>query len=446
MISIHPLKSYRLIDAHKPVINHCLPLKDRLRSAHKNALQLLIRLLKKEVAKLQRFGGTGHRGGMLHKVRTNRKQLAKMLDVCEKTAYNLLQRLEDLQCIKKHFHGSNASFEVEINPSLLHVEDDTLTQPINVSLRFSSALPPLRQTLPHTLPRVPWDTKESNKGEGLPADDAGAATPPAPASSADNPERQDTGSGYLPHSADPRQPEQDTEVAANATKITDLPAGGKNQEIARRAKRQPVITTPKRWKRPAVATLPATLPKTMDEVLALVEPKNRVRLTQRVDHVFEYALGELQQWFPSWLAPSVRERARIALAEYYAYASPRSWNDATIQFADRIDLVDQYLEGNFQKGQDAWLPLPHLYFDIRTPKAFGATKSWRKGEHFAEEWNKEAVQRAMKDYWRALDSKRINEDDTLLKIKQTLEKKGGHALFARFQNQFSIASAARGVA
>ncbi|MEM9526657.1 MAG: hypothetical protein AAGA31_08625 [Bacteroidota bacterium] len=401
MITLHPLKSYRRLEAVMAVQNQGKTCAQALKAAHVETMKALIRLLKKEISNVQAFGGRGYRNDHLHNLRTNCRQLAKMLHRSERTIRNLLNRLTSFGWIKKIWHGSNASFEVVFNIDLLHIQDDELPHPFNVADRFANPLPPLpapRKNLPHTLPRVPRDTNKQNNSKGLSAaadrGSSGAATQ----------QQRDTEAGYQPSSeTQGKQPSK--------TGDTKVPA----------AKKVP----------------PAALPQEMEDVLALVPAKDRVRLEQYVDQVYDYALGELDQFFPGWIAASVRRRGRVAMAEYYAYTHPKLWKEATLEFLDRVELTAKYLERRFLDGKNPYLPLPNTYFDHRNASGFNGTKRWYLENKQQEKRQKirSVINRAVKDYWRARDSKKIDLTEQLRRIKQYLEKRGGPQLFQLFKDK-----------
>jgi hypothetical protein len=101
----------------------------------------------------------------------------------------------------------------------------------------------------------------------------------------------------------------------------------------------------------------------------------------------------------------------------------------------RIDLVDGSLSRRRAAGLTAWLPIPSRYFDCRNAKGFVGTKAWyKKYQHqlkVAKEDN--AINRCLSQRWKVLQGGNVVElEETMSRIRQYLEKKGGAKLYERF--------------
>jgi hypothetical protein len=107
-------------------------------------------------------------------------------------------------------------------------------------------------------------------------------------------------------------------------------------------------------------------------------------------------------------------------------------------------MVGGWLEGNTQKQRPAWLPLPHVWFNLRTRQAFADARLWKNHETDPKViWGRAEVEKEIILYWRALESKRMDADDTLRGIRQRLQKRGGPGLVQQFERQFKTSYAAR---
>lgn len=388
------------------IYNAGKPLRERIRKQHFEAMQGLVRILQKEIGHYQLFGlkaGTSYR---IRRLKTNRKQLAKWLKCCPKSAYNYLSRLEAAGWIKKTFHGSNASFAIEINTDLLFLQETTAAHSNNMVGIFENPLPHIRQTLPHTLSGVTsQDTNKYNELSGVaPADEpatASAAPPSCPTQ-----QQRDTRAGCHPGSAAPSPSEQDTTAPAKKVAQKKVPPRKVPATVAQ-----------------AVEGLPAPLVGKMRPLL---------------DAVWNHALDQLDEFLPGYLIPAEVERGRAALAEFFVYSNPDCWKAAAHEFMRRIELAEGWCSRRKAAGLKAFIPLPSLYFDHRNARGFIVTKQWFKTyqHQVRKAANDKQVSRCLNLYWNSLQpGAKVGTDEVLRQVRQHLEKRGGAKLYAQFKSK-----------
>ncbi|MEM9928549.1 MAG: hypothetical protein AAF840_01895 [Bacteroidota bacterium] len=410
MIVVHPYKSYVLMETVFDAQNDGKASRERLKGSHMEVMKALVRLLKKEIGNYQIFGRkAGPDGYHLRSLRTNSVQLAKMLKCSIRTVRNRLSRLQAAGWIKKIFHGSNAAFEIHVNTDLLHLQETTADHVNSVSGIFANPLPSMRQFLPHTLSQVPRDTNNNNELSGLPSEPSATTSAASPA---DTQQQTDTATGYHPSS----------ENHASQGQGTNPPKSS--------AKRVPVRRKP-----------PPKRPETMEEAIAHLDSRDQVRLPRLIDTVWEYALAELDDWMPPYLAPSEVRKGRIGLAEFFAYGNPKRWKDAAVQFIARIDVARGHMERRTAAGKNAFIRLPSYYFDIRNVDGFRITQDWylENKRELKKAAIRAEIERCLKLYWRELERNEGDIDEAIRVIKQRLEKKGGPKLFQLFKNRLQTA-------
>ena len=406
MIVLRPAKSYKLLDECFELYNKGKRVGQRLRGTHYNAIQGLMRLLKKE---LEAYGSFGLKAGddkkYLRRLKTNRKQLAKWFKCCEKTAYNRLQRLCDAGFIRKTFHGSNASFAIDINLDLLHLEDTEANTNDNVVDQFSNPLPHMRQSLPHTLSGIPGQvTKEYKELSGLPSADASA----------------------------PASPETPPECTLDALRALDAdtgchPSSENHADVA-------APTAPSKKVAPKKVP-PTKAPKTVKAAIAPLSPSEQGRLLPLLHTVWAHALDQLQEFMPGYLVPAEIERGQAVLAEYFVYSNPLYWKAAAKEFMIRIDLAEGWCARRRAAGKVAFIQLPSRYFDHRQDGVFAATKAWYKVHQNKKIVAREdaEVSRALKLYWQSLQPEtKITTEEAIRQIRQKLGKLGGDTLYQKF--------------
>jgi hypothetical protein len=408
MLELQLTKSYKLVDQFVDDYNADKKLGEQLRSSHYHCMKALIRLQKMTLASTQKLAIDDLCEKMLRPIRTHRKQLAKWFKCKEKSVYNYLMRLQAAGFIRKTFRGSNCRFTIDVNTDLLWLHEPGLTASGNVAVLLQNPLPHMRQSLPHTLPPSVTSqvTNEYNELSGLLLPDAPAASPaetPDISTQQRSATDQDTRSGYHPRSETPASKQQDT------------PSPSK--------------------KVPAKKVPPTKAPKTVDDVVNLLPAHQVGRARVLIDGVWNYAQEQFEEWYPGYIVPAEVQRGKAVLAEYFVYTNPKFWNAAAAQFMKRIDLVDGSLSRRRAAGLTAWLPIPSRYFDCRNAKGFVGTKAWyKKYQHqlkVAKEDN--AINRCLSQRWKVLQGGNVVElEETMSRIRQYLEKKGGAKLYERF--------------
>jgi hypothetical protein len=409
VIELKLYKSYQLTEDIFEQYNKGKKLGSQLRAPHFEGIKALIRILKKEMGKYQLVGIEAVTDRLLRPLKTNRKQLAKWLRCGEKSVYNYLERLQVAGCINKTWRGSNASFDIDVNTDLIWLQETNRHDAENVAVLLKNPLPHMRQTLPHTLsPSVtcPFTNEYNELGMPSPASapvsaPASPGASPGASPSVGNHKQRVTEPGYHPSSQAP-------------------------------AVSKPVPTPPKS----SAKKVPGKkAPRTFEDALDLVPSNLHGQFRARIDAVWNYAQEHFEEWYPGYIVPSEVDRGRAALAEFFIYSNPRSWNAAAAQFLKRIDMVDRSLALRQSKGKKAWLPIPSIYFNHRNKTGFAGTKEWYKVnlQKMKEATEGKLITRCLTAHWKAVQSgdqelqaRVINE------IKQKLEKKGGAKLYARF--------------
>lgn len=164
----------------------------------------------------------------------------------------------------------------------------------------------------------------------------------------------------------------------------------------------------------------------MEEATAHLSDRDRARLPRLLDTVWEYALAELEDWMPPYLAASEVKKGRIGLAEFFTYGNPERWKDAATQFITRIDLMRGHLERRTAAGKVAFIRLPSYWFDLRNEDGFRVTQEWyiTNKHQLKKAAITEEVNRCLKRYWLELERNEGDIDEAIRVIRQRLGKKG----------------------
>jgi hypothetical protein len=150
MIELKIAKSYHLLDMATDLWNTANPkYGQRMNGSHVQLMKQLLWLLKKQASNYQLVAPAVEDGYLMRPLRTNNKQLAKYLKCSERTVRNLRKRVKLAGWIAEVWHGSNASFEIHLNPDLLHLEETTTKSQKNFAPLFLYR-EGLRKILPHT--------------------------------------------------------------------------------------------------------------------------------------------------------------------------------------------------------------------------------------------------------------------------------------------------------
>jgi hypothetical protein len=99
------------------------------------------------------------------------------------------------------------------------------------------------------------------------------------------------------------------------------------------------------------------------------------------------------------------DRAKGRLAEYFRYSPPAGWSAGHQEVLERITLVQRWIARGRAKGENRFVPIPSIYFDVRQPSWFVATKPWYR-RHCAAKADiraKALVTKCIRAYLKALE-------------------------------------------
>ncbi|MTB53911.1 hypothetical protein [Lewinella sp. W8] len=421
MIELKIAKSYKLLDLATDLWNGNNPqYGKRMNSNHIQLMKQLFWLLKKQASNYQLTAPAATDGYLMRPLRVNNKQLAKYLKCSERTVRNLRKRLKLASWISEVFHGSNSSYEIHINPDLLHLEESTTGAKKNLAPIFLRR-PGMRKVLPHTPTGVP--SQVTNKLNEL----SGGETPlglenqaPADAGAVENPLKpvEKLQNGATPTADAPGTPGYKTGYKPGRSDLASKP---QNPERVTPPKKVP------RKKGSAAPAFPATLPESMEEITGHLNRRERQVLQRLVDTMWNTARREL--YAHDWLDERQQQIGKIALAEYLVYApfDRRRWKRGANEVIARIQLAARWVERRQKAGKKAWIPIPEVYFDVRNDSGgFRNTKAWYKAHlrNVTTIKNKELLTKARNEYLRSLeDGAKVGPVEALRRILQRLGKR-----------------------
>ncbi|MEM9929470.1 MAG: hypothetical protein AAF840_06610 [Bacteroidota bacterium] len=405
-IKLHKFSSRTKILEFTEKYNLGRPLGERLRQQHVHLIEHLLELYYLTIQKRRYHGEDVQLGDMLPSFRTNNVQLAKRMNCAERTVRNLRQRLKAAGIIEAEtFHGSNSSYEIWLNPDILHLSTKA-TQNDNAADYFQrpNGQPPRLslQSLPHTVTsKNLLDTKLLNKLSGAldpPSADSQSVTATPTVENHENPVEK------------PGEPVDKPQLVADR-----VPETGYRTSIRKNEDTSP----------PVAAAPPAIAPTTLDEVLAGLPTREANMLRRVVERMYGTAVNVLYgEW---WIAAAERERTLAALAEYLRYAPLANWKNGATEVMERMALVRRWMDKNYPDGAYK-LPLPSRYFDVRNPSkaAFVRTKQWFKDHKAAQReiHNRVQLTKAVKEYFRSLEPNAPRSPaETYRRIAQRLNKR-----------------------
>ncbi len=435
LYSIKWRKSKMLLDRFIERYNAGKPLKDQLRSAHKGLAEYLLFLYGSALNNEQAYGGGILIGEALPNLRTNNNQLADALGCSERTVINLRSRLKAAGIITSEvFHGSNAQYEVELSPLVVHIgergnPDNIIHQFIPGFQQRASASagpafsPPMAQTLRHTVTSTEQVTNQLIKLSGADFQDSAENQPFAPDSSVEN--------GGKP------QEFRQNAVENPLLRAENLPSGsgpgtGQEPETGYETPASKAGTPPQ-----VAAHPPAKAPQTFNRAVYGLPKALRERIRRHVDVIWTCA--SLKLYADKWICDEEAERARAVLAEYFVYAKPERFGAGAAEILERIALVRRWIEQGPLKKQKRFVPLPGKYFDFRNEKGFTATKTWYKGHVKAKADIKanELLTKAIKQYLASLENgAQVGPHEAYRRISQRLGKIN-RELLDRFHEQIA---------
>lgn len=420
--TIHLGKSKKLFEGFRDRYNKNIPLSRRLRVSHKALADLLIYYYSKEIQRAQAYGNGVTEGVELPNLRTNNIQLSRKLDTCEKTVRNLRKRLEKANIITNTiFHGSNASYELTLNPAILHIaaQGQSENRISNFSKNhtptpvFSDSKSPI---LPHTVTRTIQDTIKLNKLEGV------------------NFQQKSENQSF----------KVEKDVGKLLTGCGEMPEHVENQQL------KPIQATPEpdsgyepcktrqETAPPVAAAPPQVAPGFVSDAVAHLPEKIQKKVQRHVDRIFSIAVINL--YTGRWLSNEEQERGKARLAEYFVYSDPARYTAGANEITARIMLVKGWLDRREKKGQTGWTtPIPSAYFDVRNDKGFSKTKAWYK-KHRAvrnEISRKTMLTKSVNFYMRSLeDGSKMSPSEAYRIVTQRLGKKS-KALVQAFNEQIA---------
>jgi hypothetical protein len=462
-------KSKKLLESFIDQYNTDRPLREQLRQAHRDLAEALLFFYSVALKSQQAYVAPLQEGDLLPCLRANNVQLAEKMNCSERTIINLRRRLAAAGITVFHeWHGTNSQFTLMLNPAILHLQ--TATDPTNLVEKFQAPSFPkncMAQSLRHTvtstilvtnqlielggapnqqrainqdfteaehvgqclgavekpenvvgLPqsgREP-DTEPGTIGTGYTtSSDAAGYTPPvAAAPPRAGFQRQGFGSrlrekmGATPPPAEPN--------VGNSVK-TEPNVG--NLGIA------PPAPAPQDPPAPsAMAAPPTQPPRQIGEVLDGLSP-DQVRSIQGYINII-YTAAMVNLYADKYIHEEEEARARALLAEYFRYAKPERWSAGTNEILERIILVKKWIVRGQKEGQNRWVPLPSLYFDLRNPNGFTRTKSWYKLHIVkrSEIKTAELLTKAFNTYIKSLEpGSTRSPEETYRSISQKLGKK-----------------------
>ncbi|AEE54486.1 hypothetical protein [Haliscomenobacter hydrossis] len=402
-------KSKNLLAAHFLTYNTNRPLAQQLRSAHQALAEKLLYLYSVSIHYHQAYVAQLVPGTTpLPALWTNNVQLSQMLTCSERTVQNLRQRLRNAGIITREvWHGTNCQYELYLSPQILHLQRGG--DPDNQVDAFFVAPGPTAstsspQTLPHTVTSITvLETNKLNKLSGAPFQQAvenESFTKLNPVgqlkNSVEKPEMLVENSppgcvlGTSPELFSGYETTSDSDLE---TPPPFAAAPPKSHATPERRRRTPPKVTPQVPKvskvvnetssaaapKPALEqnlTLPEKLPPTLTAVYAGLSPTDQLLLDRQVSRLASVASTVL--YADRWICDPEHERMRIALAEYLRYAPAANYTRGANEVVERMHLVRRWIDAGLANGQKRWVPLPSLYFDVRNPQGFKATKAWFK--------------------------------------------------------------------
>lgn len=429
-------KSKDMLDEYMEQYNRERRLGRQLRSAHKHLAGYLLYLYSTAVAREQAYGEGLTEGRAIPLLRTNNRQLADELGCSDRTIINLRARLKAAGIITREiFHGTNSQYEVELNARILHLQEKG--EPANIIHRFAPGAAAIQQcehgALPHTCPLCMAKsfrdtvtstepvTRELIELSGAPVQpiaDFQSVTP--------DPAVGEGGKAVEKRQKPVEKPQMGSEPGTKPEHRTGY------ETAARPAGTPPQVAATPPADDPEPKQPPEFAPDSVAEALAgLSEEAGR---TIRRHLAVIWTCAGLNLYADKWISDEEAERGRARLAEYLTYAHPDGWPGGSAEILERIMLVRRWIEQGRKVDQKRWVPLPSIYFDIRNPKGFRATKKWFKDHRQSKARIKasEMLTKAYKEYLKSHEDGALRgPSETYRRIAQRLGKYD-QALLERF--------------
>lgn len=440
IFELHLTKSKR--NCLRPLVkqyNEGKPLGERLRSSHIKLAEYLLVLYYNRLKSAQ---GIGRRVLVprqpLPTLRTSNGALAQEMGVSKRTIINLRQRLEEAGLIAyAAWHGTNSSYELDINPMILHLQTKQVNDNHN-SLFFCVDVKTLRHIETGNL--LQDTNKLINK--------SGAASP----TGVDN--QSFTVIKGVEKSLKPwKEAEKPVEKAATEAAQDNQGTGyetTENPTIARGQEPSPPICAAPPRREPA-----ESLPIDLEEAVGHLDLPDRNEVERIGRSVWAYAHATL--YGDKWLSNSVKWEAQVAITEYLAWwVKPGGYAKAKLILIRRVDMARKWLDrdpalrkqklGELDNVRPTrWLPLPNRYFDMRNEHGFHVTQQWYNASQvaIAEAKRKEAITKAVNQYEKSLlPGAEYGPDQAYHVLTQALRKKYGTDIIREFQERIAQLQAA----
>ena len=399
-------KSKKLLEQFAEQYNGSKPLGEQLRSAHRKLAEYLLYIYSLRLKRAMSFGEI-QKGSVLPTLRTNNEQLAGEMGCSVRTIQNLRERLKTAGFIQKEvWHGTNSSYEIFINVTLIHIEERG--DSTNVNFRFdprffsgqsSPAGQSSAKTLRHTVScSTLQDTNKLNQLSGV----------------------------DFPQSSD-NQTDDALKPVGNAEKSVEKP--GKFVKNLQDSQAQETNSGYETGRTPTDQA-----PDCFEDATAGLPASVTEKIARQVDFIMTCA--KLNLYADKWISENEEERARARLAEYFIYSDPERFIAGANEIIGRIYLVKKWIERGQAKGQKRWVPIPSIYFDHRNPIGFTRTKSWYKKHLQAKNEIKdnELLTKGLRVYQKSLeDGSTISPTEAYRRISQRLGKRS-KTLLNKFNN------------
>lgn len=417
IFELHLANSKKLLRRHIDQYNSQFTgkgsLKYKLRASHIKLAEHLLVLYFGTLRGKQRTGAAILQGGEpLPTLRTSNGALAAEMGVCKGTIINLRERLTKAGIIAyKAWHGTNAPYELDLNPQVMFLRDLTGNWKGNLnSIFFSCTVKTLDHTVSGTqYPEYPdQDTKkESNKSGEERASNVenskkdGEALPSSSST-------QDTDSGYTANVTGSERPGKGADQDTNPSELRDGSPGDR-------------------------------FPADMEEAIGHLSPENQLK----VKHAAALCWGKAEAsiYKDEWLSDAQKEAGRIAIAEYLARSvHPKRYEAARGEIQERIDMAYEWLN----QKEKRFVLLPRYYFDIRNRNKGGFlhTEKWMKEKQMRQfrRNRRTAVTKAVTKYMKTfLPGRAAERQQVHHEITQTLRKKWGKTAVLAFEQRINQA-------
>lgn len=385
---------------------------NRIRSPHMRLMERIIELYWAHLNSHQKVLKKPLVEGMqLPVLKTSNGALAKAMNgVSKQTIINLRKRLAEAgMLIQKCWHGTNAAYELWINPMLLFLRDSAAKGSKNMlnfnHLFFSSIV----KTFDHTESGTSYPVQVTNKEKNKKGEDTASIV-----------ENSQTKEEAVPS----KSKNQATSSCDRPSVIQNPPNGQTKQE-----------TNPPEL-RAAPLTPPQNRPDSIEEALAHLSPKDALAVKMIASICWGHAQAQL--YTNDWLTDKQKQGAIIGIAEYIAWnVQPKAYNQAKAVVLKRIDMVSDWLKWKSER----WIDLPEAYFNMRnTKRGFVCTENWynRYKKRCYVKARQTAITKAANKYMKTLlPNSSTDRQEAHHQLTQSLRKKYGTKAVIAFEERIN---------